>query len=554
MRNDLIIAVIGTLWLAGSTLAGAAAPSSDAIRDLVERGTRGELRQPVSTEARDALRRFYAPRVYAPAWFAADQPPALAASALAQLRAAPTHGLDAEDYAVDALTREAQAIADGDRSPERVARADVALTLALARYLFHLRHGRVGPREAGFQLGEADSYFDVGALLQRALAEQQLSNAIADAEPTLAIHRRLEVALARYRELAIRALPPLPELPRGTTKIEAGGSYSGAQALAERLRLEGDLAADAAAPADRYDGALVGALQSFQERHGLKPDGVLGRETLAALKVPLERRVRQIELAIERLRWLPRFAPGPLVAVNVPSFRLWAFDAPGEPGTPALTMPVIVGRAAGARKTPIFIGEMRYVEFSPYWNVPPNIQRNELVPRLASDPDYLLREEMEMVPVRGVGAPSTTVDPETLSALAKGALRIRQRPGPKNALGGIKFVLPNTMDIYLHGTPSVQLFERTRRDFSHGCIRVADPLALARFALRGRADWTEERMRAAMNEGTPVGVPLVRPMPVVIFYTTAVVDNDGRALFLPDLYGYDGKLEAALRERKERAN
>lgn len=176
------------------------------------------------------------------------------------------------------------------------------------------------------------------------------------------------------------------------------------------------------------------------------------------------------------------------------------------------------------------------------------------MPRLARDPDYLLREEMEMVPVRGVGAPSTTVNPETLSALAKGALRIRQRPGPKNALGGIQFVLPNTMDIYLHGTPSVQLFERTRRDFSHGCIRVADPLSLARFALRGRADWTEERMRAAMTESTPVGVPLVRPMPVVIFYTTAVVDNDGRALFLPDLYGYDSKLEAALREHKERAN
>ena len=551
MRQTSLI-LGAALWLAAAP-AGAAAPSSlDPIRVLVESGTRAQLLQPVSAEARDALGRFYAPRAYAPAWFAPDQPPSLAASALVQLRAAPVHGLDAEDYAVDALAGEALAIAGGDRSPQRVARADVALTLAFSRYLLHLRHGRVPPREAGFKMTETNS-FDVAARLQRALADQRLSDAIADAEPAFAIYRRLEIALARYRELAARALPPLPALPPRASKVEPGGAYSGAPALAERLRLEGDLAADAQTPADRYDGALVAALRSFQERHGLKPDGVLGRETLAALQVPLVRRVRQIELALERLRWLPRFAPGPLVAVNVPSFRLWAFDASGEPGKPALTMPVIVGRAAGTRKTPLFIGEMRYVEFSPYWNVPTNILRNELLPRLARDPEYLAREEMEMVPTRGAGAPVTTVDSATLSALADGTLRLRQRPGPKNALGGIKFVLPNTMDIYLHGTPSIGLFERTRRDFSHGCIRVADPLALAQFALRDREDWTEERMRAAMTEGTSTHVPLARPIPVVIFYTTAIVGNDGRALFLPDLYGYDDRLEAALRERKARA-
>jgi murein L,D-transpeptidase YcbB/YkuD len=300
---------------------------------------------------------------------------------------------------------------------------------------------------------------------------------------------------------------------------------------------------------NRYDGELVKAVSAFQDRHGLKPDGVLGRETLAALATPLDARVRQIELSLERMRWLPEFPAGPLIAVNIPSFRLWAFADAHDDKAAQLSMPVIVGSAVTERKTPVFIGEMRYLEFSPYWNVTPAIQRKEIVPRLARDPGYWEREDFEAVPTGGKSAPIASLDSATLAGLRTGALRVRQRPGPKNALGGVKFVLPNTMDIYLHGTPAKQLFGKMRRDFSHGCIRVADPPALAAFVLGDQPDWTSERITAAMDAGKTSTVRITRPIPVVIFYTTAIVDSAGRVLFQSDIYDYDRQLENALRAR-----
>ncbi|HZI84074.1 MAG TPA: L,D-transpeptidase family protein, partial [Casimicrobiaceae bacterium] len=332
-------------------------------------------------------------------------------------------------------------------------------------------------------------------------------------------------------------------------KIEPGGRYPGAAAIAERLRRVGDLPEDAAiSPDNRYDGALVDAVRAFQDRHGLKADGVLGRETLAALALPFAARIRQLELTLERLRWLPELPPGPMIAVNIPSFRLWAFANGREDSAAKLSMPVIVGGAVSAKKTPVFIGDMRYIEFSPYWNVPPKIQRAEIVPRLRRDPDYWEREAFEAVPVRGKGGAVTTLD-AALGGLASGELRVRQRPGEKNALGAVKFVLPNTMDIYLHDTPAQKLFDRSRRDFSHGCIRVADPSALAAFVLGDQPEWTDARIAEAMDAGTMSIARLTRPIPVVIFYTTAIVDATGRVLFAADIYGYDAKLEKALKAR-----
>jgi murein L,D-transpeptidase YcbB/YkuD len=256
--------------------------------------------------------------------------------------------------------------------------------------------------------------------------------------------------------------------------------------------------------------------------------------------------VTQIELALERMRWLPESGAGRAMAINVPSFQLWAFADARDTGTATLSMPVIVGRAV-RHETPVFIGEMRAVEFSPYWNVPRNILRNETLPRLAQDPGYLQREDMELVSTRGDGRVLTRIDAAGLEALRAGELRVRQRPGPKNALGGVKFVLPNTMEVYLHATPARELFERTRRDFSHGCIRVRDPAALAAFVLQGKPEWTAEAIEAAMASGRNRTVPLDAAIPVVVFYTTAIVDSAGRAIFLPDVYGHDRRLLEALR-------
>ncbi len=504
-------------------------PDGDDIRALIARGTLPQLRHPDFSDLRPALDDFYADAHYAPQWLAGSE---RSRAGLAELSATPEHGLEAQDYGVDWLDGEVRAITGGDRTPARVARADVALTVSFFRLLSDLHRGRVAPARAGFKFSPGDKPLDQAALLRNALVAGRLHDAVIAAEPSFFLYHRLEVALVRYRALANTPVPPLPALPPGTRKVEPGGVYAGAAALGERLRLVGDLPASAELPGgDRYDGALVAAVRAFQERHGLKPDGVLGRDTLAELATGFDARVRQIELSLERLRWLPEFPAGPLIAVNIPSFRLWAFADARNDNQAQLTMPVIVGRAVKARETPVFIGEMRYVEFSPYWNVPPTIQRGEIVPRLARDPGYWEREDLEAVSA-GANSPAiTTLDAATLQGLQSGALRVRQRPGAKNALGGVKFVLPNTLDIYLHSTPAQQLFEQSRRDFSHGCIRVADPPALAAFVLRDQPEWTDERIRAAMVAGKTSTVNLSQPIPVVIFYTTAIVDSAGRVLF-----------------------
>jgi murein L,D-transpeptidase YcbB/YkuD len=266
---------------------------------------------------------------------------------------------------------------------------------------------------------------------------------------------------------------------------------------------------------------------------------------LAALNVPLASRVRQIELSMERLRWLPELPPGPFIAVNLPSFRLWAFKAAGAP--PVLATRVIVGKAVRTQ-TPLFIGTLRHIEFNPYWNVPPSILRAEIVPALLRDPDYLVKNDMEVV-----GPGVQTVSAATLAALRAGALRVRQRPGPRNSLGLVKFVFPNDADVYLHGTPARQLFGRARRDFSHGCVRVEDPLALARWVLRGRPAWTVERIEAAMAADAPQRVDLPRPLPVILFYVTAMaMPADGALHFAADIYGHDARLEQALAARSPR--
>jgi murein L,D-transpeptidase YcbB/YkuD len=545
----VFLIVIAALALQFTPLASAQsgrATDRDEINTVIAQGALAQLRRPDFANFRPPLEDVYRDSGYAPLWFPAGS---AARAVLAEIAAAPTHGLDAADYDVDWLAGEASAIEAGDRAPERVARADVALTASFFRLLSDLHRGRVTPKRGGFKFSAGDKPLDLAALVHGGLASGRWHDVVVAAEPSFPLYRRLEDALARYRSLTSFALPPLPALPSGKRKIEPGEVYAGVEALSARLRLVGDLSAGAAPSGNRYEGALVDAVRSFQDRHGLQPDGVLGQKTLAQLATRPDARVRQIELSLERLRWLPELPAGPLIAVNIPSFRLWAFANARDDAAAKLTMPAIVGRAMKARETPVFIGAMRYLEFSPYWNVPPTIQRAEIVPRLERDPGYWEREELEAVPVGENGAPITALDATTLNGLKSGALRVRQRPGPKNALGGVKFVLPNTMDIYLHGTPAQELFERTRRDFSHGCIRVADPPALVQFVLRDQPAWTAERIGEAMAAGKMSTAMLTLPIPVVIFYTTAIVDAAGRVRFASDIYGYDRRLERALRAR-----
>jgi murein L,D-transpeptidase YcbB/YkuD len=287
---------------------------------------------------------------------------------------------------------------------------------------------------------------------------------------------------------------------------------------------------------------MADAVTSFQRRHGLAADGTVGKATLAQLQVPPAARARQIVLSLDRLRWTPLLQGPRMIVINVPEFVLRAYEVQGDRILVRETMKIIVGKSMDTR-TPLFEEQMRFIEFQPYWNVPPSIARGEIVPRLRRDPGYFDREGFEFVTAQGQVV--AALAPEMLDAVHAGRARIRQRPGPRNALGDIKFVFPNRENIYLHHTPSAQLFERDRRDFSHGCIRVELPVALAMFVLRGLPDWTEARIRQAMAEGNPSTVRLAEPIPVVIAYATAIV-KDGRIHFFDDIYGHDNALDAAL--------
>ncbi len=478
----------------------------------------------------DWLERFYGARGDAPAWTGAKA--AQAASAQALLANAAEHGLVAADYA-----------ADGE-APH----ADAHLTLAVLRYLADLHAGRL---RAGTPPAPAAllRQFDPVAALQAALANGSLAAAADAAAPQLALYRRLKAALALYRDLALEPLAPLAPLPARAKPVEPGAAYPGAPALRARLRLFGDLAAGGADEGDAtYTPALAQAVRRFQDRHGLAPDGRLGRQTLAALAVPPAVRVRQIELAMERLRWLPRPPAGPAIAINVPAYRLWAVRHAASGGAPALAMRVIVGKAA-LHQTPLLTDAIRFVEFNPYWNVPPSIALAEIVPALARNPGYLAGNDMEVVDRRGQAVAASAG--AAIAGLRAGSLRVRQRPGPQNALGAVKFGMSNSMNIYLHSTPARTLFKAARRDFSHGCIRVEDPAALAAFVLEGLPEWTADDIAAAMAPGPNRTVRLPAPVPVIIFYATAMVDRDGRLLFPSDVYQLDAPLAEALARRSE---
>jgi len=516
----------------------------------------------------ETVARYYEAQQFRPRW----QDPAWLDRLLVSLNDLANDGLRPADYHFEALEALRAQLQRAGRLPDgEQAALDVLATDAMMLGLYHLYLGRVDPEKLSPQWNFASRPVSVERgfeALTRALEAGAIRETFDRARPQHPWYQRGRERLKEYRALA--AAGGWPNVPMGPT-IKLGmedprvptlrarllvtrdypaGSVPTAQGTAappaagEALG-SADTPADAASSDRLYDASLEAAVRGFQERHGLAPDGVLGRRTMAALNEPLASRVTQIELALERLRWLPEFAAGPAIAINVPSFQLWAFDDARDTRSATLSMPVIVGKAV-KHETPMFIGSMRAVEFSPYWNVPRNILRNETLPRLARDPGYLEREEMELVSTRGDGRLLTRVDAAALEALRAGELRVRQRPGARNALGGVKFVLPNTMEIYLHGTPARELFERTRRDFSHGCIRVRDPAALAAFVLQGRPEWTAEAIDAAMTSGRNRTVALERAIPVVVFYTTAVVDSTGRAVFLPDVYGHDRRLLSAL--------
>ncbi|MBV8518879.1 MAG: L,D-transpeptidase family protein [Acidobacteria bacterium] len=465
--------------------------------------------------------------VYAPIgsrllWTRNGKPTAQAQALLSLFVTAETKGLRSADYAVAAP-------AAGDDAS--LARFDVAMTAATLRYVAHLHSGRIDPHSVGFDFDVAAKQLYLPAVVMTLAESNDVASAIAALEPQQPEYRRLLTALATYRRIASEPEIVVPAV----AKLSPSDHYDALPQLAAKLRRLGDLTADAKVDGTLYDGAIVDAMKHFQKRHGLEADGVVSRRTFAALNTPAAARVQQLEWALERARWMPSTSDA-AVLVNIPEFTLHAVDRNGE-----LAMRVVVGQAAG-HKTPVFDGDIQHVVFRPSWSVPTRIQRNEIVPKVVRDRDYLARNRYEIVDGTG-RAIGSSVDDATLAALRTGAFRVRQKSGDANALGLFKFVFPNDNDVYLHSTPAQALFARTRRDFSHGCIRVEDPVALAAWALQ----WSPEKVRAALaSKREDLYVRLDKTIPVVILYNTAVATADGDVHFYDDIYGHDATLAAAL--------
>jgi len=494
------------------------------------------------------LRRLYETSGHTPLWFTASGDLRNSGKEiLLRLANAFAEGLRPEDYSASRLDSLARQVSDQQAAdPQAVARLDAGLSLAVLRFLRHVDVGRVNPRSIGLSMDPPRERHDYVTLLGAALRDGTLDEIVSELAPPLDQYRLVREALAEYRT---RQADSVAEDPiRLSVPLKPGEAATGLDALARRLALTGDLTSqsDAAAPA-RYEGALVEAVRRFQARHGLTPDGVLGKETLDELNVPWSWRIRQLELSLERLRWLGDLGNEPFLLVNIPMFELTAWSTPAAAGPPAFRTGVIVGKALDT-ETPVFVEEMRYVVFQPYWNIPPSITRDETIPAIERDREYLRKNDMEIVQGQGNDSDPVELSDGALEKLARGELRVRQRPGPHNALGPIKFVFPNNQNIYLHSTPAEQLFDRTRRDFSHGCVRVEDVAGLAEWVLSGQAEWTRDRIALALDDRTRISrnVGLSRPLTVVLFYSTSAVEADGTVRFARDIYQHDPKLDRAL--------
>ncbi len=541
-----LVALLAPLsgWLVRAGPAGADAahgPVARQVEAIVRIGQRPAPRHRQLSALRNELLALYEPHDFAPLWLAGGRPTQAAAEATRVLGAAGTHGLRPADYDAGRLAAARRELARGDvATAETLANFDIGVTLGLLRHLLDLHVGRIDPKRLSFDYDIEAKHVDVVALVTAARLHGDLAEIVAEAEPEFAQYRRLVAQLARYRALAqdVRVGPVV--VPR---TLRPGDPAPGTDGLARWLAALGDLPAASLPIGAAYEGALVEAIRRFQRRHGLSPDGVIGPRTAQALAVPADRRARQIELALERLRWLPTPVGRRAIFVNLPAFELIAVDRVDRNATPALQMRVVVGKAG--TRTPAFAGELETVVFAPYWNVPRSIVVHEELPKLRRNPGRLAAQRFEIVSGDAV-LPSSSA---SIEALALGRARLRQRPGPGNALGRVKFLFPNPHQVYLHDTPARQLFARSRRDFSHGCIRIEQPTELAEWVLRTREDWPPERIGAAMAGTRETSIRVDPPIALVIVYATAVVRQDDTISFYEDLYGHDAALERALDAR-----
>jgi len=503
------------------------------------------LRWPNFSDYQPLVATFYDDRNYEVAWTRDGVPTASATAFITAFRDAAAKGLIPEDYDASRWADRVQVLSG--KSADAISLFDVAMTVNVMRYISDLHIGRVNPSHFNFDINVQDKKYDLAEFVSdNAVDATDVPKLIAGVEPDSDEYRQTEAALAHYLDLAKQQEQAGADaLPTVTKPVSVGGAYPAAEALLARLQLEGDAPDDAAAtapPAGQetrpvFTADLSSAVKSYQHRHGIAEDGKLTPQTIKSLNVPMTDRVAQLQDSLERWRWLAEPYLHPRLMVNLPEFVLRGYN---PDHTLDFTMRTIIGQVKDSHQTPVFTHMMRYLVFRPYWNVPVSIARKELVPHIAANKGYLASKNFEVTNTKGVVQTDYTA-----RQVSQGMVMVREKPGPKNSLGLVKFMFPNQYDIYLHSTPSVYLFDRQRRDFSHGCIRVQKPADLAVWVLQDQSgDWDLDKVNDAMNNGQDnKTIVLKTPLPIVIFYLTAIVAEDGQTHFFDDIYGYDEDMQ-----------
>ena len=501
-------------------------------------------------EHRRDAQQLYHERAGRLAWFRKGELVPQAQKLLDKVADAKAEGLDPAVYRPLAMDVQKQfaalrAAKKGEADPELLRKTDLALSGLYFSFAGDFYKGTVDPHlNEALEWSVKRNKVKLYRALQTILQERDSTYPYYEFGSLHPEYDRLRHALSEFRALQKRGgWSTVPAIK----KLEPGQRDSLAVPALRRRLMPGEAApatagvGSSAAPA-LYDEQLAGAVKAFQDRHGLRPDGIVGEGTVAALNVPVEDRIDQLMLNMERWRWIPKKLGERYVLVNIPEYKLHLVDG----GHEVFEMRVIVGKELKA--TPIFSDKMEHIVLAPYWGVPVSIVEEEIKPSMLRNPNFLKSQDMEMLNGFGPKAniiPASSVDWANLTK-ENWKYVLRQRPGPKNPLGPMKFMFPNENDVYLHGTPNAWLFNKEERGFSHGCVRIEDPRKLALYLLRDQPQWTPEKIDETVAQGKEKWIKLKEQLPVFIVYFTAWAGEDGTVHFRDDVYGHDRALEQAM--------
>ncbi|MDH4021405.1 MAG: L,D-transpeptidase family protein [Xanthomonadales bacterium] len=475
----------------------------------------------------------YEDHAFAPFWTDTDKIKEL----MLLINNAADHGLKPSDYNIDVLNQVLK-LRQEQPSAEIEAEADILLTESLFRYGYHRRFGKVKANAMDPNINFRRQLFHQQApskTLELALESSSLTEFIEKAAPTGPVYRQLQTKMKFYRDVAAKG--GWPSIPDGPT-LHPGDKGPRVALVRERLAATGHIENNPGAGTSTYDAALKAAIKAFQVRHQLGADGIAGKQTFAAMNVPVEHRIDQIRLSLERLRWVKEEAVDTMVVVNIAGFRAFFF----KNGAIDWETRVMVGK--NYRKTPIFRGDIAYLEFNPTWTIPPGILRNDTLPAIRKDPNYLASKNIQVIDKNGKIIDPSSVDWSKHQRSAP--YTFRQTPGPHNSLGMVKFIFPNSHFVFLHDTPHRELFSQTERNFSSGCIRVQDPFDLAELILNDPVKYNRSELDAIVASRKTQRVHLKPKVPVIILYITASIGTDGEVRFYKDIYNRDQKVLDAL--------